>query len=109
VAVCPRRSTDIVVLGATASDSIVSSECNAELTALALASGALLKMATAPENKFAEDGVEPSAIAALVTNAIDANNRKAPRLVRIVLMVECKSERKDVLGTVLITGLQNKG
>jgi hypothetical protein len=87
----------------------VSSECNAELTALAFASGALLKIATAPENKFADDEVEPSAIAAIETSAIDANNRKASRRVRIVLVVEFKSERKEVFGAVVITGLQNKG
>jgi len=87
----------------------MSSECNAELTALAFASGALLKIATAPENTFADDEVEPSAIAAIATSAIDANNRKAPRRERIVLMVECKSERKEVLGADVITRLQNKG
>jgi hypothetical protein len=103
----------MVVLGAGGSNSAISAARNAGLTALAFTSGALLKIAAARVNNglktFADDSVEPNAIAATDTSATITNNRKAPRLVRIVLMVECKSERKDVLGTVLITGLQNKG
>src|ERR1051325_3070970 len=112
VAVCPRRSTDMVVLGAGGSNSAISAARNAGLTALAFTSGALLKIAAARVNNglktFADDSVEPSAIAEIETSAINTNNRKAPRLVRIVLVVESKSERKEVLGAVLITRLQNE-
>jgi hypothetical protein len=103
----------MVVLGAGGSNSAISAARNAGLTALALPSGALLKMAAARANNglktVADDFVEPNAIAATDTSATITNNRKRLRLVRIVLVVERIRERSEVLGAVLMTGLQNKG